>query len=377
MKLSRVLFVAGIFVCFPIFALAGPTVNFEDEVTGSSVEGLGTVHPALNIDVVPGPAVVVESFANPIAYGAPNDYAPYFPVNNCLENADGVRVNVDANGDQIKDPGVVAAKGFGVPQATTNVLQTYYFSFAPGVTVSNFSLRIFDFGDYNPASATSHSLTLTAYDDLVNVVDTQVVSFTTPPQINPTSSIPFGNLLNGAGDACDATLGQPGYLEMAVNNPTGINQVVLSFTGQDPKIALDSINFVPCTRTIGFWKNHPWYASVQVGTGETITEADGSVKEAELKEDQGILWNATGKNFSMLCAQLIAAKLNCYGGDCVPGTTIEEADALLAENGVICKDTSTWTFPSKTVKSEAAALAAELDAFNNTYHCMDAPEAPY
>lgn len=371
MKLFKVILLSIILASLPVLAMAGPTVNFEDETTGASVEGLGTVHPALNINAEPGTAVVIESLASPIAYGAPNEFAPYYPPNNCLENANGIRVNADTDGDQVLDSGVVAAKGFGVPQATTTLDQAYTFTFAPGVTVSGLSLRIFDFGDYNPKLATSHSLRLTAYDSMMNVVDFDELIYTTPAQVNPTSSTPFGNLLNGAADACDASFGQPGYLELGVTDPTGIFKVELTMTGQDPKIGLDSINFTPCTRTIGFWKNHPWTTSVYVGAEELITEADGSVKDAELKEDQGILWNATGKDFSMLCAQLIAAKLNCYGGDCVPGMTIENADNLLVSAGVYCKDPETWAFASKTEKASAAALAAQLDAFNNGFHCMD------
>ena len=48
----------------------------------------------------------------------------------------------------------------------------FTFTFAPGVTVSEFSLRMLDYGDFNPHLATSHSVSLTAYDPNGNVLTT-------------------------------------------------------------------------------------------------------------------------------------------------------------------------------------------------------------
>jgi hypothetical protein len=337
-------------------------VTFEDETAGTSVVGLGTVHPMLDIQAN-GDAVVIENLVAPKAYGAPS---PDNFGNTCLEDADGNRLSLAESLSEEK-----SAKGFGIPQSSGFFDWAYDFSFAPGNTVSSFSIKVFDFGDYNPSLSTSHNVSLKAYDDQNNLISTDEISFTTSAQGNPTDSVPYGNLLYGAGDACDASFGEPGYFELAVDSATGIYRLELRATGQDPKVGFDSINFSPCTRTIGFWKNHTWPTCVDVGSSETICESDGSAKDAELKEQKGILWNATGKNHSMLCAQLIAAKLNCDGSSCDPDGFIDAADAVLIADGVLCKEPDTWAFEGKAEKRDVASLAAELDAFNNGFHCAD------
>ena len=117
-----------------------------------------------------------------------------------------------------------------------------------------------------------------------------------------------------------------------------------------------------CTRTIGYWKNHPW-------DGRTVTICGITVNEDLGKK---ILWDARGNNFSMFFAQLIAAKLNC--GDCVGLTVIDDADWWLCQQpDIITGGKLNWSksFDSKEQKSQAASYWEALDDFNNEYECEE------
>jgi hypothetical protein len=121
---------------------------------------------------------------------------------------------------------------------------------------------------------------------------------------------------------------------------------------------------VECTRTIGYWKNHSWDGKVVTICGVEIGETNG----------KQILKAARGKNFSMLFAQLIAAKLNTYNAPYVP--LIDEAEKwicsteepLLIEDGTIH---NTEDFISKKQKAQAVAYWEALDEFNNSFPCEE------
>jgi hypothetical protein len=112
-----------------------------------------------------------------------------------------------------------------------------------------------------------------------------------------------------------------------------------------------------CNKTKGYWKNHSW---MDVG----ITICDILVEEEEGKK---ILWNARGRNYSMLFAQLIAAKLNTNNS-----TGIAEIDD--AESYICARWSSGWQdhvydrIP-KREKSKVVALWKALDKFNNQFPC--------
>jgi hypothetical protein len=116
------------------------------------------------------------------------------------------------------------------------------FTFAPGVTVADFSLHMLDFGDWNPTRATSHSVAVTAYDANSNVVTQQVVQYTTPAVAFPTTSDLFGDLrITG-----DAVLSVPGDLGNWTWHLTGqgIVRVTLDVgPGQDPNLGFDTLRF--------------------------------------------------------------------------------------------------------------------------------------
>lgn len=120
-----------------------------------------------------------------------------------------------------------------------------------------------------------------------------------------------------------------------------------------------------CTRTIGYWKNHPW-------NDATITICD-----VPLDEELGkmILCDARGNNFSMFFAQLIAAKLNTNNSTGIP--VIDDAEAWLCGQPdivIVNPDGSyslNWnkSFDSKWQKREAAEYWEDLDYFNNEFEC--------
>jgi hypothetical protein len=116
------------------------------------------------------------------------------------------------------------------------------------------------------------------------------------------------------------------------------------------------------TRTIGYYKNHSW-------GGATVTVCGVEIDETLGKR---ILGNARGNNFSMLFAQLIAAKLNTFNATGIP--VIDEAEAWLCSQGVVIRDSEgkpclDWgkAFTSKQQKSAAGWYSGALDYFNNLY----------
>ncbi len=211
---------------FALTASAQPLIHFEGLTTGTSVEGLGTVHPDLNIQTpTPGDAgLVIETGVSPFAsYGAPNPGSGI--KNNCLEDATGARVNED-NTPQL------SAKGFANTTAQiADRPQDFDFTFAGGVTLSEFSLRMFDFGDFSPGTGV-RAVTVTGFF---------TAGGSTSTTLNVAAAI---DVIKG--DACTAAanLTESGYYEFKVQG-AGIDRVELRATGDaDPKIGYDSISFV-------------------------------------------------------------------------------------------------------------------------------------
>jgi len=192
------------------------TADFSQVPVGASIEGLGVVAPGLNIDAK-GTAVKVLKDVQPEMYLAPNSGG--------------------TNG------GLAATGGFS-DAITRNAFQAhlYTFTFAPGTSVSNFSLHMLDFGDLNLTLSTNHYVSMTAYNVNGVVIAKQELSYTSTPERNPTSSNIYGNLQT-SGDAASALPGQPGNWTWNVSG-NGIVRVVLAFgVGHDPNIALDLLFF--------------------------------------------------------------------------------------------------------------------------------------
>jgi hypothetical protein len=184
---------------------------------GQSVEGLGVAAPGLNIDAK-GTAVKLLPNVDPAAY---------------YSNVNGVST---INGYMLTNIGFTDL-------TTKNALlpHLYTFTFAPGLLVSNFSLHMLDFGDWNPTNSANHYVSMTAYDTLGNIIAKQELSYITPPVSLPTSSDLYGNLTT-TGDA-SASSGQPGNWTWNVSG-SEIVKVVLEFgVGYDPNVAFDVLSF--------------------------------------------------------------------------------------------------------------------------------------
>lgn len=183
-------------------ALGGTPVHVDFETVpltpGSSVEGLGTVHPDLRINAKYGTAVLIQQGALPKAYGAPNGSGSQ--VNGCLAHRG------------FSDMDSVAAG------ASVSGTHRYVFRFSPGTTVSDFSIRMLDYGDWNPARESRHIVKLIAYDSTNTVVDSHVLSYRTPATNLPRSSYSpnYGDLYI-TGDACTANPGEPGHWIFSVS----------------------------------------------------------------------------------------------------------------------------------------------------------------
>ncbi len=175
---------------------------------------MSVVAPDLNIDAE-GLAVRLVEGMSPIAYGSP------------------------VNGVSIINQGLTGDGGFSDMTAQANVeAHQYTFTFAPGVSVGNFSLHMLDFGDYNPTLATSHFAMMTAYDANNIVVSQHQLSYTS---VNYISNL-YGDLLV-SGNSATALPGQPGNWTWHVSG-SGIVKVVLEFgPGFDPNIGFDTLRF--------------------------------------------------------------------------------------------------------------------------------------
>jgi len=143
--------------------------------------------------------------------------------------------------------GLVADGGFS--DASTRNLgkaHQYTFTFDSNVTVANFTLHMLDYGDLNQALATSHLVTLTAYDVNGNKIMTpgasQELSYTSPPDNAPRDSDKYGDLWL-SGDAVGARAGQPGNWTWNISG-AGIHKIVLDFPiGYDPNIAFNRLSY--------------------------------------------------------------------------------------------------------------------------------------
>jgi hypothetical protein len=202
-------------VCPPAVIYA----NFNNVPVGESVEGLGKVAPYLDI-TGNNTAIKVSQATPPAIYFAP-------------------RSSGNING------GLVADGGFS-DLITRNAREPhrYVFTFAPGVTITNFSLHMLDFGDWNPTLSTSHYASMTAYNANGNEIPNakEELSYTTPAENLPHSSNLYGDLVVN-GDAVSAPPGQPGNWIWNVSG-NGITKVILEFgVGHDPNIAFDLLYY--------------------------------------------------------------------------------------------------------------------------------------
>ena len=201
------------------------TADFSQIPVEQSVEGLGKVAPDLNIDAT-GSA---ENVALSIREGqAPLVYT------STINNVD------------ILNKGLING-GFSDLHAKQNkAAHQYRFTFAPGVIVDDFSLRMLDYGDFNPTGNDDHFVTMTAYDVFGIVVAQGRLSYTTEGDF---SLVHNAHLQNEAGDAFHANTAnhEPGNWTWYVKG-TGITEIVLFFgPGYDSKIGFDNLSYTKVT----------------------------------------------------------------------------------------------------------------------------------
>jgi hypothetical protein len=188
---------------------------------------MGKVAPFLNIQATSpdnpnAQAVRVAQAQTPVIYLATND------------------------GEAING-GLVADGGFSdLSTRSLGKAHEYTFTFDSGVTVSNFTLHMLDYGDLNQALATSHLVTMTAFDANGNKITTpgasQELSYTSPADKAPRNSNKYGDLWF-SGDAVSASAGQPGNWTWNISG-TGIHTIVLAFpAGYDPNIAFSRLYY--------------------------------------------------------------------------------------------------------------------------------------
>lgn len=190
-------------------------VNFEAIAPGTSVEGPGAVDADLTVTSLPwalGPSCPAGS-AKVVEEGNPSPYYAWSTttsvVNGCLDGA----------------------RGFADDE---QCVLDYDFTFAPGVTVGCFALRIVDYGDFFPFGGSTHAVTLTAYDASSAVVNTAQL-------------LMGGGVDLSGGDACVTQPGSEGNTVLTVAGP-GIVKVTLRYDAfPDPNVGYDDLSFCELT----------------------------------------------------------------------------------------------------------------------------------
>ena len=146
-------FLGALSVQQPLQAAFYSVDDFSGFEVGQSIEGLGTVHELLNIDAIYGNGIALFPDQGHTAYGA--------------YNADTGR-HSDKNGS-------LNLGGFADKQKKN----AFSFTFAEGIKVSEFSLNMLDYGDWNPNGASWHQVSLTAYNALGTILSQDVIEHQT------------------------------------------------------------------------------------------------------------------------------------------------------------------------------------------------------
>jgi hypothetical protein len=200
--------------------------DFSGLLEGESVEGLAKVAPFLDITTFTGGAVKIVEGGSWNAYGSPNS--------GCNGETTVIGNWGTRKGEGFTDK--ISVEG-GYPHS-------YTFNFE-GVTISHFSLRMLDYGDWNPSKAGFHKAEMVAFNGVGESVSTHVLSYYTSADGTPnwSWSTNYGNLQCNTGDSA-APGAFPGHWIWKVSGE-GITKVTLTFPfGYDPYIGFDSLWFV-------------------------------------------------------------------------------------------------------------------------------------
>ena len=224
----------SMFLIFATMEMASAEdIDFCGFSPGDSIEGLGTVHPLLNISSSNGEGrAIFDGESSYSAYGAPN-------------------------GDDSRSNGCIEC---GFSDLSPSRRHDFVFTFADNVTVTSFFLRMLDYGDLNKGAATQHMVRMEAYNSCGVLVDFIERTHTSTPDSNPRSGSE-GDLLF-TGDACTAEVTQLGkYAFLLQGTDITLVKLIYSHNGtsrpqnipSDPKIGFDHLNITfyqpPCDCT--------------------------------------------------------------------------------------------------------------------------------
>jgi hypothetical protein len=198
-------------------------VSFAGYSPGDSIEGVKLSGHPITITSTPimppihHDAVVVKTEDGPLCYRANNASGPNKVVNGCLP----------------------ATGAFSDGQLER--FSDYTITFDD--PIKYFSLRMYDYGDWNYYQKYDHTVRMVAYDSGNNPIDESVLDFDTTDIVKTNGhSLEFGAMAQ-AGDACDAEGGEPGNWTFEVSG-SGIMKVKLFFEeGTDPAMALGLMKY--------------------------------------------------------------------------------------------------------------------------------------
>ncbi len=238
-------------------AVAAPTsISFVGLSAGDTVEGLGVLADDLELTHSGRQTLVV------IETGNDTDSFVY-------------SANLDSQNDT-PHGGLPGGIGFGDPDRDDPILG-WYATFN-GKTVNRFSVTMYDYGDWFPhgtASDMTHTAKLIAYDADDDIIDEDVLTFTsTGGSSTGRQSTEYGPL-SSAGDALEATDGntQPGIWTFVVA-ASGISKVEMFFDGQqsvDPGVGWAGLEFELEVYDICGFKYADWEGDLIPLSGWNIT----------------------------------------------------------------------------------------------------------
>jgi len=116
-----------------------------------------------------------------------------------------------------------------------------------------------------------------------------------------------------------------------------------------------------CTRGYKYWSTNSWNGRAVTVVGVLVDETLGDE----------IYQNLNPANFSLLVAQLVAAKLNVNNSTGIG--IIDDAEAWMADQGLVNPDGSlnySKPFDSQQQLSTAIFHTRQLNGFNKTYRCV-------
>ena len=201
---------------------------------GNSIEGPNTLYDGLTVISSSGKGVAFAEGSEPAMFMAPNE------------------------GNVVAQGCTNASYAFADAAALASRSHDFQFIFTDGNTVPTFSIRMLDYGDYNPAGATEHSASLVAYNLAGTEIDRDTLAYTSSPDSLPRDGNGAPGDLYYSGDACSAAPGQPGNYTFTVA-AEGIARLALEFSHNgepayrvsDPDIAFADICFPSLCDEIG------------------------------------------------------------------------------------------------------------------------------